>query len=217
MSSESASAASAISLPTEAPAGAIRLLTTSVEDLRNNWYKRYSKDAPGWTLDASGTAAPDRTDIITRQDFGDCFLHVEFWETVDENGKIVGEGNSGIGLQGRYEIQILDSFGREPESHQCGAFYSQKAPRVIASTPPGQWQTCDIIFRAPRVDAAGVVVDQARATVFQNGILLHNNEEFLGPTGIQYGEFKGIAATGPIILQGDHDPVRFRNVWIIPL
>ena len=94
--------------------------------------------------------------------------------------------------------------------------YSQTPPRVIASKPAGEWQTFDIFFRAPRFDANGKLVENARATVYQNGVLIHKNEEFKGPTGIQYEQYKDEAAKGPIVLQGDHDPVQFRNVWVLP-
>ncbi len=87
---------------------------------------------------------------------------------------------------------------------------------MIASKPAGQWQTFDIFFRAPRFDTDGKVVDKARATVYQNGILLHEDAEIQGPTGIQYEQYKGEAPKGPIVLQGDHDTVKFRNVWIVP-
>ena len=99
---------------------------------------------------------------------------------------------------------------------QCGAIYGQYPPQVNVCRPPGEWQTYDIIFRAPRFDDAGKVTAKARATVFQNGILVQNNEEFNGPTGIQYSQYKDEVKTGPLILQGDHDPVQFRNVWIVP-
>ena len=120
-------------------------------------------------------------------------------------------------MQGRYEIQIMDSYGGKPTVHGCGAFYSQKPARVNACKKAGEWQSFDIIFRAPRLNEEGQVVERARATVFHNGVLIHNNEEFAGPTGIQYGQFKGEAALGPIILQGDHDPVEFRNIWLVTL
>ncbi len=206
----------ALALPTHPPKGAIILYSGKPEELHDLWYKRYSTDPAGWTIGNDGVATPNHTDIATRQEFGDCFVHVEFCEPTDAAGKTIGDGNSGVGFQGRYEVQILDSYGKAPEAHQCGALYSQKKPIVIASKKPGEWQTYDIIFRAPRFDDAGKVTEKARATVFQNGILVQNNEEFNGPTGIQYSQYKGEVKSGPLILQGDHDPVQFRNVWIVP-
>jgi hypothetical protein len=118
---------------------------------------------------------------------------------------------------GRYEVQINGSYGRPPSPEECGAYYSQVAPRVNACKKPTEWQTYDIIFRAPRLAADGTVISQPRATVFLNGILVQNNEEFQGPTGIQHSDFPGAVATGPIVLQGDHAPVQFRNIWVVPL
>lgn len=199
-------------LPTQPPKGAIQLFTGKAEQLHDNWYKRYSTNPAEWMADADGVASPKGGDITSKQEFGDCFLHVEFRTPASgEHG-----GNSGVGLQGRYEVQINDSYGKKPAAIEAGAFYSQKAPIVTASRPKHEWETYDIIFRAPRFDAAGAVTEKPRATVFQNGILVQNNEEFNGPTGIQYGEFKGMTKTGPLVLQGDHSPVQFRNVWIIP-
>jgi hypothetical protein len=197
-------------LSVKPPEGAVVLFGGKAEQMRDNWYARRSTQPAGWTVDDKGVATPNHRDINSKQEFGDCYLHVEFCEPLK------GSGNSGVGMQGRYEIQILNSCGKKPESHECGAFYGQTPPKVIASKPAGEWQTYDIFFRAPRFDAAGKVVEQARATVYQNGIVLHQDEEFKGPTGIQYEQFKGEAAKGPIVLQGDHETVQFRNVWIVP-
>lgn len=205
-----------IALPTAPPANATVLFSGTDQDVAANWQKRDASGPSAWkTVD--GAMSPVQGDIATKAEFGDCYLHVEFRPTVDAAGKTRGHGNAGVGLQGRYEVQIMDSFGAEPSAGGCGAFYSQKPPRVNASKKAGEWQSFDIIFRAPRLNEDGQVVEKARATVFQNGILIHNNQEFAGPTGIQYGQFKGEAALGPIILQGDHDPVEFRNIWIVPM
>ncbi len=204
-------------LPSSPPPGAVVLLGGKQEQIPANFYKRYSKNAGDWTVDAEGATTPKADDLTSQMEFGDCTIHAEFQCSVDAAGKSIGEGNSGIGLQGRYEVQMYDSFGHKPSPIECGAFFSQKAPLVIASRKAGEWQTFDIIFRAPRFDPAGTVTEKARATVFLNGVLVQNNEEFNGPTGIQYGELKGQVKTGPIILQGDHSPVHFRNVWVVPL
>jgi hypothetical protein len=216
-SEEAASIPVKVSLSTQPPKGAILLFTGKPDQITSGFYKRYSKDPAGWTVDADGVANPNKTDITSKQEFGDCFVHADFRIAVDANGKAIGHGNSGVGLQGRYEIQILDSYGKKPEAHECGALYSQKPPLVIASKKAGEWQTYDIIFRAPRFGADGKVTDQPRVTVIQNGILIQNNNDFNGMTGIQYGEYKEAVKTGPIILQGDHDVVQFRNVWVAPL
>ncbi len=192
------------------PEGAIVLFGGKAEEMRNNWYSRYSTAPAGWKVDAQGVATPNHRDITSKQEFGDCYLHVEFREP------LTTDGNSGVGMEGRYEIQILNSYGKKPEKHECGAFYSQTAPRVIASKPAGQWQSFDIFFRAPRFDASGKLTENARATVYQNGILIHQDQEFHGPTGIQYRQYRHEAPKGPVVLQGDHRTVQFRNVWIVP-
>jgi hypothetical protein len=161
-------------------------------------------------VDDKGVATPNKRDISSKQEFGDCYLHVEFREPLQ------GSGNSGVGMQGRYEIQILNSYGKKPEAHQCGAIYSQTPPKVIASKPVGEWQTYDIFFRAPRFDADGKLVEKARVTVYQNETLIHEDAEIKGPTGIHYKQYKGEVPKGPIVLQGDHDTVQFRNVWLVP-
>ena len=197
-------------LLTEPPSDAVVLFGGKAEQLRSNWFARRTTDPAGWTVDEMGVATPNKRDICSKEEFGDCYLHAEFREPT------TGGGNSGIGLLGRYEVQILNSHGKKPESHGCGAFYSQTPPKVVASKPAGEWQTYDIFFRAPRFDGAGKLTDNARATVYQNGTLIHENQAFKGPTGIQYEQYKGDAAKGPVILQGDHDAVQFRNVWLVP-
>ena len=193
----------------EPPEGAIVLFGGKAEQMRDNWYARRSKNPAGWKVDDKGVATPNHRDISSKQEFGDCYLHVEFCEP------LTSSGNSGVGMEGRYEIQILNSYGKKPEAHECGAVYSQIPPKVIASKPAGQWQTMDIFFRAPRF-AAGKLVEKARITVYQNDVLLHQDQEIPGPTGIQYEQYQGEVPKGPLVLQGDHDTVQFRNVWIVP-
>jgi hypothetical protein len=215
LASAQAPAPIAVSLPAQPPKGAVVLMgdkgSKGTEVLNNNWYKRYGTDAPNWVVDKDGVVSPQKSDITSKMEFGDCYLHAEF------RTPTTGHGNSGIGFQGRYEIQILGDAGAVPESHGSAALYSQKASLLNASKKSGEWQTYDIIFRAPRFDAAGQVVEKPRATVFQNGILVQNNEEFTGMTGIQYAQYKTMTPTGPIVIQGDHDVVQFRNVWVVPI
>lgn len=150
------------------------------------------------------------SDIMTEKEFGDCQLHIEF---------MVPKGsNSGVYLMGRYEIQVLDSFGR-PDNQlnmgDCGAIYSARVPTVNASKAPGEWQSFDITFRAPRFDAAGKKTENARfIKVVFNGKTIHENVEVKGGTGGEIGPEK---ATGPVMLQGDHGIVAYRNIWVKPL
>ncbi len=193
----------------EPPGGAIVLFGGKAEQMTDNWCDRHTRKPAGWTVDG-GVATPDHRDISSKREFGDCYMHAEFRVPTS------GPGNSGVAMQGRYEIQILNSYGKQPDAQDCGAFYNQRPPQVNASKPAGEWQKFDIFFRAPRFDVNGTRLEKARATVYQNEILIQDNVEFQGPTGIQYQQFKGEARMGPVILQGDHDPVQFRNVWIKP-
>jgi hypothetical protein len=149
------------------------------------------------------------SDIMTEKEFGDCEMHIELMVPKDSN--------SGIYLMGQYEIQVLDSFGR-PDNQlnmgDCGAIYSARVPTINASKAPGEWQTFDIVFRAPRFDAAGKKTDNGRfVSVVFNGKKIHENVEVKGGTGGQIGPEK---ATGPVMLQGDHGIVAYRNIWIKP-
>ncbi len=199
-----------IPIGSAAPKGAIVLFDGKESTFKTNWHKRRTTDAAEWTVGADGSITPNKTDIKSAAVFGDIFLHVEFKCPT-------GHGNAGIGLMGRYEVQIYNSAGQKPEETNAGAFYSQKPASVDASKPAGEWQSYDIVFRAPRFDAAGKLAEQARATVFHNGVLIHSNNEFKGPTGIQYEDYRDLAKTGPVLLQGDHDAVQYRNIWVIPL
>ncbi|MEW1720257.1 family 16 glycoside hydrolase [Streptomyces sp. NPDC093109] len=155
-------------------------------------------------------------DIRTKQAFGDFRLHAEFRVPLmpdDVTGQ--ARGNSGIFLQDRYEIQILDSFGvAEPGLDTAGAIYNKKAADRNAATAPETWQTYDIVFRAARFDAEGRKTEDARITVVWNGVLVHDKVAVDGPTGSGNAES---AATGAIRLQDHGNKVRFRNVWIEPL
>jgi uncharacterized repeat protein (TIGR03806 family) len=153
--------------------------------------------------------------LFTVPEHGDCELHVEF---------CVPKGsNSGVYLQGRYEIQILDSFGvKKLKYGDCGGIYTRivngkplggRAPNLNASKPPGEWQSFDITFRAPRFDKSGKKTRNARfVKVFHNGKLIHENVDVTGPTvAAAFGDEK---PKGPIMLQGDHGPVAYRNLKI---
>jgi len=159
--------------------------------------------------------------IFSKAEFGDVAAHIEF---------VVPRGsNSGVYFMGRYEIQVLDSWGvQHPKHSDCGGIYQRwdpkrtphgfegKGPRVNASLPPGQWQSYDVIFQAPRFDAGGRKVANARfEKVIHNGIVVHEDSEVTGPT--RAGAFQDEKPTGPLMLQGDHGPVAYRNIWILPL
>ncbi|MEZ5351982.1 MAG: DUF1080 domain-containing protein [Bryobacteraceae bacterium] len=154
-------------------------------------------------------------DLATKEKFGDCQLHIEWASPAVIDGDSQWRGNSGILLMGRYEIQVLDSFNNKTYADgQAGAIYGQFPPLVNASRPTAEWQTYDIIFRAPRF-ANGAVAERARVTVIHNGVLLHHDQELIGPMAHKVvRKYEPHAAEEPLMLQ-DHDTsVRYRNVWI---
>jgi hypothetical protein len=162
------------------------------------------------------TTVPDKGSIRTKQAFGDVQLHVEWRVPADVEGTGQDRGNSGIYLMGLYEVQVLDSYENETYYNgQAGSIYKQHIPLVNASLPPGEWQTYDIIFTAPRFKENGVLESPGYMTVIHNGVLIQNHVTLLGPTDY-YGPrpYKAHPAKLPLMLQ-DHDhPVSFRNIWI---
>ena len=172
---------------------------------------------PGEGVFVNGDAGRT-TNIFTELEHGDCELHIEF---------VVPKGsNSGVYLMGHYEIQVLDSWGvDEPTYSDCGGIYCQwideapvggTPPSVNASKAPGEWQSFDATFIAPRFGADGNKTESARfERVVHNGVLVHESIEVDGPTRAHMGGAE--RAKGPLMLQGDHGPVAYRNVRIKPL
>jgi hypothetical protein len=155
--------------------------------------------------------------IRTRRCFGDVQLHLEWAAPAKPQGSGQGRGNSGLffGLD-RYEVQILDSYENETYADgQAGAIYGQYPPLVNASRPPGEWQTYDVIYLAPRFDGEGRLVSPARLTVFHNGVLIHYHVPLTGPTQwINRPPYGAHPEKLPISLQDHGNPVRFRNIWV---
>lgn len=194
----------------------IVLFSGKPEEVAANWVKHGSDEPAAWKVQ-DGAMVAGGGNIVTRQTFTDFQLHVEFKEPNMPEAHGQERGNSGVGLQGRYEIQVLDSYGiADPGTGDCGSVYDQAAPLVNACKPPLQWQTYDITYRAPRFDTDNKKTENARVTVLQNGIVIQNNQEILHPTGIQ-GNDNAIEKPGPILLQDHGTPVEFRNVWVRPL
>lgn len=158
-------------------------------------------------------------ELLTKQEFGDCQVHVEFC--------VSRKSNSGVYLMGRYEVQIYDSFAVAKDQYpgiECGGIYPRWAnknyeghsPLTNASKPAGQWQSFDITFRAPRFDASGKKTENAKfIKVVHNGALVHENIELTGPTRATISETE--VPSAPLRLQGDHGPVAYRNIRITPL
>jgi hypothetical protein len=179
-------------------------------------WKAENGSAPGWVV-RDGYMEVNRTgSIVTKEQFGDVQLHVEWATPSKVEGEGQGRGNSGVYLQGRYEIQVLDSYNNKtyPDG-QAGAFYGNFAPLVNASRKPGEWQTYDIIFQAPKPGADGKTVEPGYFTVLHNGVLVQNHVPV--KTSTTAAAFSGATAKGPLILQDHGNPVRFRNIWIRPL
>jgi len=154
--------------------------------------------------------------ISTKQGFGDCQLHIEWATPTKVKGDGQSRGNSGIFLQGRYEVQILDSYENKTYFHgQAGAIYKQSAPLVNASRKPGEWQAYDIIFHAPRFDETGNLLKPATITLLHNGALIQDNVEIKGPTSRPgKPKYEPHPLKQPLALQDHKNPVRFRNIWI---
>jgi hypothetical protein len=164
--------------------------------------------------------APNSGYIRTIQNFGDCQLHIEWAAPTPAEGEGQGRGNSGVFFgRDRYELQVLDSYGnRTYADGSAGSVYIQYPPLVNASRPPGQWQTYDIIWTAPRFDLEGKLQSSARITAFHNGVLIQNNVELTGPTGwLQRAPYQPHPEKLPIALQDHGNPVRYRNIWVRPL
>ena len=182
----------------------------------SNWSK-LDGGAPGWEVaDGAMTVTAGTGDIVSRGQFTDFLLHLEFMtpDMPDATGQ--AKGNSGVFLQGRYEIQVLDSYGIDvPGMGDCGAIYNQFASLVNACKPPLEWQTYDAIFRAARVGESGEIEENARVTVLQNGVVIQNNVQIQGSTGGATDE--DAAAPGPLRLQDHGNPVKYRNIWVVPL
>lgn len=154
--------------------------------------------------------------ITTKQAFGDCQLHLEFATPAEVKGEGQGRGNSGVYLMGKYEVQVLDSYENVTYfDGQCGALYKQQPPIVNACRKPGEWQTYDIIFEAPRFNEDGSVAKPAYVTVLHNGIVIHHHQEIQGGTfWDQPAHYEAHPEKLPIHIQDHGNPMRFRNIWI---
>lgn len=178
------------------------------------WVQRDTGKPCEWpVMDGELVIANGTGDIRTKREFGDFQLHLEFNLPLMADAKGEARANSGVYIHDLYEVQILDSSGKEhPTFVDCGAIYRQTAPTVNACKPPGTWQTYDITFRAPRFDAAGAATEKPRVTVVLNGKTVQDDTEIEGPTGARKGQ--PMTKTGPIVLQDHHAKVRFRNIWV---
>ncbi|WP_437187262.1 3-keto-disaccharide hydrolase [Planctomicrobium sp. SH668] len=188
----------------KAPEGAVVLFDGTEESLKKHWHEGARITEDGLLMQG----------VNSKDVFNDFTLHLEFRLPYMPESRGQARGNSGLYLQGRYEVQMLDSFGLKGEDNECGGIYQAAAPRLNMCLPPLAWQTYDVEFTAAKFDDAGKKISNARATVKHNGILIHDNQEIRqgtpgGPLGNESKEH------GPVFLQDHGDQVRYRNIWAV--
>jgi hypothetical protein len=201
--------------PGRAPSDAVVLFDG--RDLAG-WVGREGGPA-GWKLEGGYMEVAPRTgDIETREHFGDCQLHLEWATPAEVRGDSQGRGNSGVFLMGHYEIQVLDCYDNPTYADgTAGAVYGQFPPLVNASRRPGEWQTYDIVWLAPRFEGERLV-SPAYVTVVLNGVVVQYHRELLGATTHRrLAPYTPHPPTGPLRLQDHGNPVRYRNIWYRPL
>lgn len=176
-------------------------------------FRGEKKTEPGWRVENGVMESTPPGGIFSKEEFGDCQVHVEFSTPSNVKGDGQGRGNSGVYLMGRYEIQVLDNYNNKTYPNgQCGALYGFFPPLVNACRKPGEWQAYDIIFRTPKKSADGRI-QPGSFTVLHNGVLIQDHVPVQGD-GTTASPLRGFAEKGPLYLQDHGNPVRFRNVWV---
>ncbi len=171
----------------------------------------------GWTVENGYMEVKKEAGSIqTKIGFGDCQLHVEWMAPLPAEGDSQDRGNSGVFLMQKYEIQVLDNFNNTTYADgMAGAVYGQYPPMVNTCRPPGEWQTYDIVFRRPRFEENGEILEKAVFTVFHNGVMIQDHVQPTGPTEWKKRPpYSKHPDRMPISLQNHGNPVRFRNIWI---
>lgn len=196
---------------TPPPKGAIVLFDGKSLD---GWLHRDGKKPAHWKI-VDGVMQVERGgDIISKSKFDGAFhLHVEFRVPYEPQGKGQGRGNSGVYVQGRYEVQVLDSYGLKPGMGDCGAIYGIAVPKVNACKAPTVWQSYDIDFTSPKFEN-GKKAAAGRMTVTHNGIKIHDNVEITKDVTTS-GLATDPSTPGPILLQDHGHPVQYRNIWVL--
>lgn len=195
-------------LGTAPPAGAVVLFDGKSVDA-------WTPTKEPWAIVEGGVMEVRKGNTVSKQEFGDAKYHVEFRVPLMPTARGQARGNSGVYIQGRYEVQVLDSFGLKTADNECGGIYKKATPKVNACLPPTEWQTYDITFHAPKFDESGKKVKNAVITVEQNGIVIHDKVEMdsVTPGGVSGEEAKA----GPLLLQEHNAKVQYRNIWVQPL
>lgn len=183
----------------------------------DGWVKKDGKGEPGWKMVDGGAMQASRSgDIMTKQEFSGHFkLHVEFRVPYMPDAKGQARGNSGVYVQGRYEVQVLDSYGLDSKIDDCAAIYSIAKPLVNACKAPTIWQTYDIEFSAPKF-SEGKKSEPAWMSVWHNGVKVHDHV-VLTKDNTPSGRGGDVSQPGPILLQDHGNPVQFRNIWLVDL
>lgn len=204
------------------PSDAIVLFDGTEESVRRNWRDENGGPTKWRAENGEFVCVPGSGYVFTKEQFGDCQLHVEWKVPVNESGEALGQGNSGVYLAGKYELQVLESNGTDPAhmtnpnyaDGQAAAFCGQQPPLVNPARKAGVWQTYDIIFH-PAVWRGGVRLHRASVTCFFNGVLVHDNWELDGPTEWAVrAKATELPYCGPLALQDHGYPVPYRNIWI---
>jgi hypothetical protein len=195
-----------------APADAVVLLGPGTD--LSHWQSA-DGSSPTWPV-SEGVLQTGKGMLRTKASFADIQLHLEFATPSLVKGDSQDRGNSGVFLAGVFEIQVLDSFENPTYADgQAAAMYGQHPPLVNASRWPGEWQSYDIVFTAPRFSASDQLLAPAVVTVFHNGVLVHNARSFWGPTTHKaIRPYAPSTSRGPIRLQDHGNPVRYRNIWL---
>lgn len=187
-------------LGAKAPDGAVVLFDGSDASLKQHWKEGKIEDG----LLTQGA--------LSKDEFSDFSLHIEFRLPWMPKARGQARGNSGLYLTGRYEVQMLDSFGLAGVDNECGGIYKVAEPNQNLCYPPLRWQTYDVDFTAAKFDDAGNKTANARVTVRHNGFMIHDDVELPGPTG--GAKLKDEKGPGPVFLQNHGNPVRYRNIWV---
>lgn len=195
-----------------APEGAIPLMWDgmSQDELNARWEVR-----PHWEVKPNGFVQITHTNIVTKQAFQDAEYHIEFRTPYMPNDRGQGRGNSGVYLHGKYEVQVLDSFGLPAKDNECGGIYRYAVPLMNACLPPMETQTYDITFHAARYDSSGTKTRNAVVHIIHNGHVIHDQLELKSRSGGGLGGME--AAEGPLLLQDHNNIVGYKNIWVKPL